>query len=50
MTLEKCKKCGGNLIKKNIINSGNTKFQLWRCKNCSFENAEVIQEQRSSRF
>lgn len=46
MTLDKCKKCGGRVVKKETLESGNTKFQYWRCISCGFENAEVVQEKK----
>lgn len=51
MTITKCRKCGGNLVKKEIINSANIKYQIWKCRSCNFDNAEVInQEEPKKRF
>ena len=49
MTLTKCRKCGSSIIKKEVIDSGNIKFQLWKCRSCGFDNAEVIKPEESKK-
>ena len=38
----KCKKCDEKMIKKGIIQSGNSKYDLYRCNECGAEEMRAI--------
>jgi len=38
----KCKKCGGKVIQKGAIMSGNSKYAIWKCEKCEHEAMECI--------
>jgi len=38
----KCKKCGGKVIQKGTIMSGNSKYSIWKCEKCEHEDMECI--------
>jgi hypothetical protein len=38
----KCKKCGGKVIQKGAIMSGNSKYAIWKCEKCDHEAMECI--------
>jgi len=37
-----CKKCREKMMKKGIIQSGNSKYELYRCNECGNEEMKAI--------
>ena len=42
MANEKCPHCEGNLVEVGVMNSGNSKFQLFECEKCYKEVQKCI--------
>ena len=38
----KCRKCNENMMKRGIIQSGNSKYDLYRCDECGAEEMKAI--------
>ena len=38
----KCKKCDEKMMKKGVIQSGNSKYDLYRCNECGHEEMKAI--------
>ena len=38
----KCKKCDEKMHKKGIIQSGNSKYEVYRCNECGAEEMKAI--------
>ena len=38
----KCKNCGEQMESKGLMHSGNSKYQIWKCKACDKEDMECI--------
>ncbi|MBI2558656.1 hypothetical protein HYW20_05005 [Candidatus Woesearchaeota archaeon] len=38
----KCGKCGEKMIKKGVIQSGNSKYDVYRCNECGQEDMKAI--------
>ena len=38
----KCKKCDEKMMKKGIIQSGNSKYDIYRCNECGHEEMKAI--------
>jgi transcription elongation factor Elf1 len=37
-----CEKCRSEMLKKGIMNSGNSKYNVFRCKNCGNEKLVAV--------
>ncbi|MBS3105229.1 hypothetical protein J4234_03165 [Candidatus Woesearchaeota archaeon] len=37
-----CKKCDEKLMKKGIIQSGNSKYEVYKCNECGHEEMKAI--------
>jgi hypothetical protein len=37
-----CKKCNKVMLKKGVIQSGNSKYELYRCNECGNEEMRAI--------
>jgi len=38
----KCKKCHESMYKKGIMQSGNSKYEVYRCNECGHEEMKAI--------
>ena len=38
----KCEKCDEKMMKKGVIQSGNSKYNLYRCNECGSEQMKAI--------
>ena len=38
----KCEKCNENMRKKGIIQSGNSRYEVYRCNECGIEEMKAI--------
>lgn len=38
----KCKQCGEDMEQKGVMRSGNSRFQIYRCRACDHEEMECL--------
>lgn len=38
----KCKKCDEKMMKKGVIQSGNSKYEVYRCNECGHEEMKAV--------